>query len=235
VAQWIAHHQGVHLNHTFYAVYVVVSIAIFCHFYLIQGVFMQRFLWSLSALLLAGTTWAVPMQLSLPGVNLPAGDVHGARFNVLYGETSNVKGVNLSLGLSEMQNFTGVDVGLFFGVSHVKQNFKGLAINFVNWHEGQDRGVNMAFVNSANKVSGINFGGVNLNNGTDGLNWGGVNVVRGQSLVDIGIINYAERTHFQFGLINATHHLEGLQIGLVNYAANGILPILPLVNFNKSF
>ena len=46
-------------------------------------------------------------------------------------------------------------------------------------------------------------------------------------LANVGFVNYAERTTFQLGFVNATKHLDGLQIGLANYAENGIFPILP--------
>ncbi len=68
-----------------------------------------------------------------------------------------------------------------------------------------------------------------------GLNWGAVNIAQGNALANVGFVNYAERTTFQLGFVNATKHLDGLQIGLANYAENGIFPILPLINFKKSF
>ena len=72
-------------------------------------------------------------------------------------------------------------------------------------------------------------------NNVQGLNWGAVNIAKGNALANVGFVNYAERTTFQLGFINATKHLDGLQIGLANYAENGIFPILPLINFKKSF
>ncbi|MFM5568779.1 LA_2272 family surface repeat-containing protein [Aeromonas veronii] len=81
----------------------------------------------------------------------------------------------------------------------------------------------------------VSLPGVNLTNNVQGLNWGAVNIAKGNALANVGFVNYAERTTFQIGFINATKHLDGLQIGLANYAANGVFPILPLVNFQKSF
>ena len=70
---------------------------------------------------------ATPVQLSVPGVNLPAGNVSGVRLNVLYGQTSQVKGVNFSLlGLSSINNFTGLNFGLAFGVNHTTSSMTGL-------------------------------------------------------------------------------------------------------------
>ncbi|MDO2949819.1 VC2662 family protein [Aeromonas simiae] len=169
-------------------------------------------------------SWATtPVQLSLPGVNLPSDNqVKGLRLSALYGRTSDVSGVDISLlGLSDTDSFTGVQLGVFFGAGHVRSQFKGVALGLANWHEGHDTGVNVGLVNLTNNVEGLNFGAVN--------------VAKGNALANVGLVNYAERTTFQLGFINATKHLDGLQIGLANYAENGIFPLLPLVNFKKSF
>ena len=181
-------------------------------------------LFGCSALALAGTAHAsTPIQISLPGVNLPASQqVEGARASLLYGRTASVKGIDLPVfALSDVNSFTGLQLGIFFGAGRVRDQFQGVAINAVNWHDGQDRGVNLGFVNLTNNVQG--------------LNWGAVNIARGNALANVGFVNYAERTTFQIGFVNATKHLDGLQIGLANYAENGIFPILPLINFKKSF
>lgn len=179
---------------------------------------------------------AEPVMLSLPGNNnFPASqDVSGARLSLLYGQANNVKGLNLSvLGISEVDNFTGLDLGWFFGASKVNNEFKGVGLSFVNWHEGHDTGANIGLLNMVNDVNGLNLGGVNYARGTTKVNIGFVNFNEYESLVDIGFVNYAESTTFQIGLINATKNLDGLQVGLINYAENGVFPVLPLVNFRK--
>lgn len=110
-------------------------------------------------------------------------------------------------GLSDISNFTCVQFGLGLGAGRVRNSFKGVAITSVNWHEGQDLGVNLGLVNLTNQVQGFNA----------------------------GFINYAERTTFQPGLFNATRHLDGVQICLGNYAANDIFPVLPFITISKSF
>ncbi len=179
-----------------------------------------------------------PVMLSLPGHNnFPEGSdsVSGARLSLLYGEAQDVKGLNLSiLGISEVENFTGLDLGWFFGASKVNNEFKGVGLSFVNWHEGHDTGANIAFVNMVNDVNGVNLGGVNYTRGVSNINIGLVNFNEYESLIDIGFVNYSAYTTFQIGLVNATKNLDGLQVGLVNYAENGIFPVLPLVNFKKS-
>ncbi len=103
-----------------------------------------------SALALAGTAQAsTPVQISLPGINLPSShQVEGARASFLYGRTGQVKGIDLPVfALSDVDQFTGLQLGIFFGAGRVRHQFGGVAINAVNWHEGQDTGVNLGFVN----------------------------------------------------------------------------------------
>jgi len=65
------------------------------------------------------------------------------------------------------------------------------------------------------------------------VNIGLANIGLGESLIDIGLVNYSESTSFQVGFINATKKLDGLQVGLINYAENGVVPVLPIINFKK--
>ncbi len=120
-----------------------------------------RLLLALGAAALGGVAHAsTPVQLSLPGVNLPAShQVEGARASVLYGRTGQVKGIDLPVfALSDVDQFTGLQLGIFLGAGRVRHQFGGVAINAVNWHEGQDKGVNLGFVNLTNNVQGLNWG-----------------------------------------------------------------------------
>lgn len=55
-------------------------------------------------------------------------------------------------------------------------------------------------------------------------------------MVQLGFVNYSQSVGgLQFGFVNATKNLEGLQVGFVNYAENGVFPVLPIINFRKSF
>lgn len=193
-----------------------------------------------AAVTLSCACWAqasTPVQLSLPGINLPASQqVSGARLSVLYGQTGSVTGLDVPLfALSDTSHFTGIQFAPAIGAGRVRQSFKGVAVSLVNWHEGQDLGVNLGLVNLTNQAQGLNVGFLNVGNNMRGLNLGTVNVAQGNALANVGFVNYAERTTFQLGLFNATQHLDGVQIGLGNYAANGIFPILPLINVSKSF
>ena len=83
------------------------------------------------ALTLAGVAQAsTPVQISLPGVNLPSSNqVEGARASFLYGRTGQVKGIDLPVfALSDVDQFTGLQLGVFFGASRVRHQFGGVAI-----------------------------------------------------------------------------------------------------------
>jgi len=193
-----------------------------------------------AAVTLSCASWAqasTPVQLSLPGINLPASQqVSGARLSVLYGQTGSATGLDVPLfALSDTNHFTGIQFALGVGAARVRQSFNGVALTAINWHEGRDQGVNIGLVNLTNQAQGLNAGLVNVGNSMQGLNFGMVNIAQGNALANVGFVNYAERTTFQLGLFNATQHLDGVQIGLGNYAANGIFPVLPLINISKSF
>ena len=51
-------------------------------------------------------------------------------------------------------------------------------------------------------------------------------------MINITIISFSETTNFQLGLINITDQINGVQVGFLNFAKNGILPVMPFLNFN---
>ena len=46
----------------------------------------------------------------------------------------------------------------------------------------------------------------------------------------IGLVNGAHHAALQIGLLNLARHLEGVQIGLLNYAEDAAVPCLPILN-----
>lgn len=79
---------------------------------------LSRLLLACSALTLCGVAQAsTPVQVSLPGVNLPAShQVEGARTSLLYGRTGQVKGIDLPIfALSDVDQFSGLQLGVFLG------------------------------------------------------------------------------------------------------------------------
>ncbi len=231
-------------------------------------------------------SYSTPLQLSVPGYNLPKGDVNGVRLNLFYGETHSVKGVNLHLlGLSKVDNFKGLDIGLL-SMGQTNKEFSGVSLSLVAHQKGNTEGLNIGALNIVNNMKGVNLGIINysstfkpevveesvieqgiyysglstaisiegmttievekahdyivnlglanINKRDVKFNLGALNYTDGKSVIDLGLINYSETTTFQLGLINATNSLDGVQIGLVNYAKNGVVPVLPLVNFRVS-
>jgi len=201
--------------------------------------FKTIFLAAITALSLSQTALAtqVPAQFSTVDFNGPSSqDVNGFRLALFHGQTESVKGFDMAvLGLSEVNKLEGISFNLLLGASKVNDEFSGASFSLLNWHLGKDNGLNMALVNDTNQVKGVNFAMVNLSKSVAGANIGLVNYSERLSLVDVGVMNYAKTTKFQFGLFNVTENLQGLQIGLLNYAENGVVKILPLINFKHSF
>ncbi|QFI39604.1 hypothetical protein FR932_18175 [Moritella marina ATCC 15381] len=179
----------------------------------------------------------LPAQFSTVGLNAPAGqDVDGFRLALFHGQTETVQGFDMAvLGLSEVDKLEGVSFNLLLGASKVNKEFSGASFSLFNWHLGRDTGFNMALVNNTHHVKGVNLAMVNLSKTVAGANIGLINYSDRLSLVDFGVMNYAKTAKFQIGIFNMTENLQGLQIGLLNYAENGVVKILPLINFQQSF
>ena len=161
-----------------------------------------------------------PVQFSTLEFNAPdTRDVRGARLALLYGETGSVSGVDVALGLSDVENLRGVAIPLWLGANRVRNEMSGLAIGIVNLHEGSD--------------TGVNIGGLNLVNDVNGVNVGLANIAGGTTLADISMVNVSESSGFQLAWVNVTDEITGVQIGLLNCAKNGFFPCFPLFNFPK--
>ena len=132
-----------------------------------------------------------------------------------------VRGLDFGLlSLSETADLSGL--GLVIGMGKVTEKMSGgAAISLINVHSGSDTGLNAAFVNRINTLE-------------SGANFGFVNVSDGYSMVDLGGLNVSDRSSVQLGFLNVTKKLTGLQIGLLNLAENGFLPMFPFFNFPKN-
>ncbi|MGL6064499.1 MAG: LA_2272 family surface repeat-containing protein [Fusobacteriaceae bacterium] len=192
-----------------------------------------------SAMSYAGETSA---QLSLlPGVALGASkddSVTKFSFNVLGATNKNVSGLDISLvGLRTVTgDFTGQHMAfLFVEKFTVNGNLNGGSMSLWNDVKGTVNGSVFGLVNTINDANGGAGGLVNLVKGNAVSTFGLVSVVNGTVNKQFGLFNRAESVSgVQFGLINSTRNLDGVQIGLINHATNGVLPVLPLVNFKKS-
>jgi hypothetical protein len=159
-----------------------------------------------------------PAQFSAFDFNAPdTSEIKGVRLSAIYGKSGNVTGVDFTIGLSELDNLTGVSFPLIFGANRIRNSMTGVGIGIVNLHEGTDKGVNVGLLNLTNDVQG--------------LNWGSINISTGTTLADVGFVNISDTSTFQLAVFNKTDILEGIQIGLLNCASNGFFPCFPIFNF----
>jgi hypothetical protein len=160
-------------------------------------------------------------QFSFAGAQIPQDpDVNGFRVSLLHGKNASMRGFDLGLvSIAEAQNASGFS--MILGLSKVTGRCSGLATALVNYHTGEDSGVNAAFVNSIKtQRSGVNVGFANV---TDGF-----------SNVDISGIGISKESQVQLGFVNITEKINGVQIGFLNFAENGVFPVLPFFNFPKN-
>ncbi|GIC76233.1 VC2662 family protein [Moritella sp. F3] len=158
------------------------------------------------------------MFSSINGFSAPASnEVKGARLTVFHGAAVSVTGVDFALlGLSEATDVTGVNWGLL-GANRVHGEFTGASFGLLNWHNGNDTGANLGFINVTNNVTGANISAVNYS--------------EGYTMVDVGVANLSSNSVVQVGLFNMTSDIKGVQVGLINCAENGFFPCFPFVNF----
>ena len=173
-------------------------------------------------LLFAGTASAdATFQFAVPGFKAPKDPkVDGIRLSILHGKTQSLDGVDFGFfSMSESGKLSGA--ALVFGLHRLSGDMEsGIALSLINFHSGNDRGLNAAFVNKVNNVdSGVDLGFVNL--------------ADGDTEIDIGALNLSGSSKLQLGLINITKRIDGLQLGFINVADNGFVKVFPFFNFPK--
>jgi len=175
---------------------------------------------ALSCFLAVPAAAEVSFQFSGAGAQAPSDpDVNGFRLVLLYGKNRSVGGFDLGIfSLNEAANASGLS--MIWGLGRVTGKSSGLAGAFVNIHSGEDEGVNAAFINSVKTVK-------------SGANIGFVNVTEGFSSVDISGLAISQSSKAQIGFVNVTTRIDGVQIGFLNFAENGIFPIMPFFNMPK--
>lgn len=189
-----------------------------------------------------------------------ARSVHGFKLNLPYGKNQDMVGFDFGIASNTQRNLRGVQLGfggyVAGKVEGVQLNYV-LSIargDLYGWQDGlyasvgSLTGAQTGFVNhAARSVEGLQIGAVNVARGraqgaeisavnvmgsTNGAQIGLVNVTerfnRGASF---GVVNYAPKAEgLQLGLVNVTENLHGIQIGAINVAKNGVLPVLPIMN-----
>lgn len=176
-----------------------------------------------AALIFAGVGPAAAVtgfQLQLAGAQIPRdADVNGFRIGFLHAKNTSVRGFDLGLA-SISQTGDSYGFSMILGVGQVSGRCSGLSSALINYHTGTDESVNAAFFNSINRQ-------------TAGANIGFINVTEKSSNVDISGIAISQRSKVQIGFVNITEQIDSVQIGFLNFAENGIFPVLPFFNLPK--
>ena len=160
-------------------------------------------------------------QLGVPNRNFPDEPaVNGMRVSFLWGKNERTKGFDLGLfSLSETTTQSGV--ALIGGIHRVTGNSEGaLSLSLMNYHSGEDRGANLAFINILGDTPGA-------------FNTGLIQIAEGETLFDLGGINVSKKSQFQVGFVNVTQEITGLQFGFLNMAENGFFKFFPIFNYPK--
>lgn len=181
-------------------------------------------------------------QLSIfPEISLGASkenSISKFSFNILGATNKNVTGLDISiLGLRTVEgDFKGQHLSLIpVDKFTVKGDLNGYSFSLWNDIDGAINGSVFGGLNTINDIDGGAGGVVNLVSGDAISTFGIVNIVNGNANKQFGIFNRAEVVSgVQFGFINSARNLDGVQIGIINHATNGVLPVLPLVNFRKT-
>ena len=124
--------------------------------------------------------------------------------------------------------------GLDFGIGSKTDSVTGLQLDLI-WSETnyQLKGVSSAWlVNMANQVKGFQTAAFVRATDVVGVQLGAVNMTQSVNGVQVAFYNQAEQLHgLQLGFINYAREInQGLQIGLLNIAENGYLPVMVFVN-----
>ncbi len=159
-------------------------------------------------------------QFSTVGFQAPKDpDVNGIRLAIIFGENKSQRGLDFGiLSMSQTSKLSGLS--LIGGLCKVTGDMEnGVSLSAANWHLGNDSGLNVSFANM-------------VNNSTGALNFAFLNIADGSTMADVGAFNMSQKSKVQIGMLNITDRIEGVQIGLLNMAPNGFLPIFPIFNFS---
>lgn len=171
-------------------------------------------LWVAPALADAGA------QIQLAGLRAPSDpNVDGFRFSLLYGDSERMRGFDLAGALlARSREFNGA--GPWFAMAYVEGDSSGCLCSFANLVKGKASGATLGFINV-------------IGDAPEGANIAFLNAIQGTSAFDLSGVVVSERSGTQIGFLNMTEHIENVQIGFLNIAQNGFLPVFPLFNFPK--
>jgi len=132
---------------------------------------------------------------------------------------------------NNIHNVRGVSVGIGSNVN----SLYGLQWDFIYNNAREIRGIKAAWIyETSDVVWGMEHALVSVNRReVRGVQDGWVNIAHGEVTgAQLGIYNQVEDLNgVQLGIVNNARHIsKGLQVGLVNIAKNGWLPVMVLVN-----
>ena len=166
-----------------------------------------------------------PIALFNPGET----EVYGILFSPGMGMSEkDVYGINLGIATLLTGKCYGASINVF---SLLNEN-NGLSLGLFNM--GNNNGITLGLCNLVIDNNGISLGVINLLENNAGISMGVINrMIAGggkSSGTSIGVANISKNNIFQFGIYNQSE--SGLQIGLLNYNSNALIPWLPLFNFS---
>ena len=163
---------------------------------------------------------------------------------IFYPEETEVRGILLTPGLGRsVKDVYGINLGIAtlligkcYGASinvfSLLNENNGLSLGLLNM--GNNNGITLGLCNLVIDNNGISLGVINLLANNAGISMGVINrMIDGggkSSGTSIGVANISKNNIFQFGIYNQSE--SGLQIGLLNYNPNALIPWLPLFNFS---
>ncbi len=129
--------------------------------------------------------------------------------------TQDVSGLDFGIG-SKTATVTGLQLDLIW--AETSYNLKGVSHAWLVSMANDVKGLQLAAFVKGNEVTGVQMGLVNLTNSINGLQF--------------GFFNQTDYLHgVQFGFVNYARDLDqGLQLGLLNIAENGFVPVMVFVN-----
>lgn len=151
--------------------------------------------------------------------------------------SENVSGLRINIVYGQNADVSGADLGI---VNSTTGDFVGFGwAPGANVVDGSATGVQWSWIYShtAGEFTGWQSGLIARIGGADsaGFQSGWINLVEADFTgLQLGLVNHAANVKgVQLGLVNITHRLHGIQIGLINYAENSdVYKVLPIVNWS---
>lgn len=160
------------------------------------------------ASILSVSAGETPVQLNLAGkAGLPwcCDSVYGVRINILHGDCDDV---------------SWADLGVF---NRARVRARGLRVGGINWGDGDVYGLSVAGVNVDKYDAGMTAGLLNHTANGDGL----------QAALLVNSATSYRGVQLALFVNIATEDFKGVQIGLLNFNLNSIIPVFPFINIGS--